>query len=389
MARCLLGFSSILLALYAVGIPLLAHAQERILAEVVIMRHGIRAPILPSVSTPSLTQRPWVRWENAPGQLTHHGRQVVNIVGHFQAMAWRRMGLMPADCPVSEAFTAIADTDQRTLDTAQEFVGASFPTCNIPVTPATALPENPFRPVETTETLRTATVAMSRALEGFHPDPVMVRTMKEFGEVMENPDWNVAPGKVSVVGNEWPVLRGPLLAAFQVTDTFMMEYEEGMTTGWGKLNEADVERLLSLNTLYARLTRRVSGVAEPETAVIGRLINDAFVQSVNGKRHVTLIVGHDDTLNALAGELDLHWHAAGLPADMPLPAGALIFDLLDEGQHQLGVRFRYSAPALDDARMPEQLQKHGPVSMTVISNKCGEEKVCSYSVFQKIIHAHT
>ena len=162
-----------------------------------------------------------------------------------------------------------------------------------------------------------------------------------------------------------------------------------MTTGWGKLNEAGVERLLSLNTLYARLTRRVSGVAEPETAVIGRLINDAFAQSVNGKRHVTLIVGHDDTLNALAGELDLHWHAAGLPADMPLPAGALIFDLLDEGQHQLGVRFRYSAPALDDARMPEQLQKHGPVSMTVISNKCGEEKVCSYSVFQKIIHAHT
>jgi len=299
------------------------------------------------------------------------------------------MGLVPADCPVPEALTVIADTDQRTLDTAQAFVGAAFPTCNVPVTPATVLPENPFRSIETAETVQTARVAMSWALEGFHPDPVMVTTMKEFGEVLANPDWNAAPDKVSVVGNEWPVLRGPLLAAFQVTDTFVMEYEEGMAAGWGKLNEADVERLLSLNTLYARLTRRVPEMAEPETAVIGRLINDAFAQSVSGKRHVTLIVGHDDTLNALAGKLDLHWHAAGLPADMPLPAGALIFDLLDEGHHQLSVRFRYSAPTLDDARILIQLQKHGPMSVTVTSNKCNGAKACPYNAFQKTIHVHS
>lgn len=389
MTRCLLRFSSILLALYVIGTPPSAGAQGRVLAEVVVMRHGIRAPILPGVSTPPLTQRSWARWESGPGQLTHHGRQVVNIVGQFQGRTWRRMGLVPADCPVPEALTVIADTDQRTLDTAQAFVGAAFPTCNIPVTPATGLSANPFRPVETAETLRTATVAMSWALEGFHPDPVMATTMKEFGEVLGNPHWNAAPGKVSAVGNEWPVLRGPLLAAFQVTDTFMMEYEEGMAAGWGKLNEADVERLLSLNTLYGRLTRRVSGVAEPETVVIGRLINDAFAQSVSGKQHVTLIVGHDDTLNALAGELDLHWHAAGLPADMPLPAGALIFDLLDEGHQQLSVRFRYSAPTLDNARMPEQLQKQGPVSVAVSSNKCDGTKACPYDEFQKIIHVHT
>ncbi|GBR68662.1 histidine phosphatase family protein [Gluconobacter kanchanaburiensis] len=368
-------------SLGAVGAPVLAQAQERILAEVVVMRHGIRAPILPGVSSPSLTERRWPEWEDGPGQLTRHGRDVVSIVGQDDGAFWRRSGLVAAGCPSVSVFTVIADTDQRTLDTAKAVAGAAFPSCDVPVTPATTLPQNPFKPVETAETVRLATNAMSQALADFHPNSEMAELMTSFGGVLKNPYWTLAPSTIEVSRGGWPVLHGPLLAAFQITDTFMMEYEQGMQAGWGALTAADVGRLLALNTLYARLTRRSAFLASVESAPVVGLIKETFARSLTGKKHVLLIVGHDDTLNALAGRFGLHWQAAGLPVDMPLPAGALIFDLVQNARGRQAVRFRYSAPTLEDARFPERLRKHGIVSVNLKPGICKETESCDYGVF--------
>lgn len=362
-------------------VPAAAWAEQRVLAEVVIMRHGIRAPILPGVSTPPLTKRAWPRWPDSPGQLTRHGRDVVRIMGRYDGAAWRRAGLLPPGCPTSGAFDVVADTDQRTLDTARALLDAAFPRCAVPLASAADAAENPFRPVLSPDTVRLAREAAGAALEDFRPDRTVREVSRKLGKVLDNPGWQglAGPGEMSRDG--WPVVRGPLLAAFQVTDTFMMEYEQGMKPGWGRLAEADVERLLVLNTLYARLTRRPPGVSAPETATIRGMIGTVFARASARSRHVTLIVGHDDTLNALAGAFGLHWRAQGVPADMPLPAGGLVFDLLEDGTRQ-SVRIRYVAPTLGEARAPARLRRDGP---RIVPLPCDGRKACTMAAFSALL----
>jgi hypothetical protein len=95
---------------------------EKPVFTIIVTRHGVRAISLKEKddSTPQPPNYFFPPWEVGDNNLTHHGYDLIKLMGQFYREEQRSKGL-PVDCPGNTAFV-YADTDQRTLGTAHALI---------------------------------------------------------------------------------------------------------------------------------------------------------------------------------------------------------------------------------------------------------------------------
>jgi 4-phytase/acid phosphatase len=321
---------------------------------VVVMRHGVRPPTkaqpLPAGMAPGL----WPAWDVDWGELSHHGERAVALLGTFDRASYA--ALLGSGCP---AIRAVADTDQRTVRTAEVYVAALLPGCTVRVDHKAAGQADPrFSPFKGAS--RPSDVSVLAAAGAALPRGGAAQLDRDLAG-----DWAVIdrildchasaciaarPTALSAMGGRVK-LNGALALGGSFSETLALEYADGqplIQVGWGRVTRDEITRLLELHSWEFAVTARPTTIAR---AGASQLLGEVAAElSAPEAPAFSLFVGHDTNLALIGGALGLHWHGVQFAPDDPPPGGALIFERWRNGagRYRLVVRFR--SQSLDEMR---------------------------------------
>ena len=332
---------------------------------VLLMRHGIRPPTKAPPMPHGVTAEAWPSWPVAPGWLTPHGAAAVVAVAGADRASFAASGLMPATaCPTRVAL--LADSDQRTIATAQSYAKGLAPGCAIaiehraqdeadPLFNQIADGHAPLDPARAAAAVDAAVgpggiAAVERSVAPLlaRLDRILCGAAKTECGVMREPS-TLTPATATTR----PKLGGALDRASTAAQILLLEYAEGKPVaeiGWGRATAADVTALGAFHALEFRLLARPPYIAARNMAglsprIVGWLSDDAPTAPT-----IAMIAGHDTQVANLAGLLDLHWRVPGIAADDPVPGGAIVLERLSDASGQHYIRAVYRAQSLAELR---------------------------------------
>lgn len=332
---------------------------------VLLMRHGIRPPTKAQPMPHGVTAEAWPSWPVAPGWLTPHGAAAVVAVAGADRAIFVASGLMPATaCPTRVAL--LADSDQRTIATAQSYAKGLAPGCAIaiqhraqdeadPLFNQIADGHAPLDPARAAAAVDAAVGPGGIAAVERNVTPLLARldrilygAAKTECGVMREPS-TLTPATATTR----PKLGGALDRASTAAQILLLEYAEGKPVaeiGWGRATAADVTALGAFHALEFRLLARPPYIAARNMAglsprIVGWLSDDAPTAPT-----IAMIAGHDTQVANLAGLLDLHWRVPGIAVDDPVPGGAIVLERLSDASGQHYVRAVYRAQSLAELR---------------------------------------
>jgi 4-phytase/acid phosphatase len=365
---------------------------------VLLMRHGVRPPTKAPAMPARVTPEAWPEWPTKPGWLTPHGAVAVGRAGSWDGARFRSLGLLSATgCPADGSVRVIADSDQRTIATADAWVAALAPNCAIANEHWPQDETDPiFSPLKGPAALDPAQAdaavgaAVGRggiaAVEAqYRPllkrlDSVLCGTGKTSCGVQQEKSGLVGAGP-----GKRPKLSGALDLASTAAQILLLEYADGKPmpeVGWGRATAADVTAFSAFHALEFRLLARPPYVAAANLTGIVPLIREGLTGSVR----VTMLSGHDTNVANLGGLLDLHWKVPGLATDDPAPGGAIILERLHDGRGRLYVRALYRSQTLDQIRAAGSLAGTLPYHAVLPISGCsafGVKGLCTLAAFEK------
>ncbi|WP_045729208.1 histidine-type phosphatase [Xanthomonas sp. GPE 39] len=337
-----------------------------------LFRHGVRAPLPGEAAAATLAPQPWPVWTTPPSLLSAHGRAAVKLSGDYTRQWLLRDAVLPAHgCPAQSTVSVYANTDQRTIASAQILAEALAPGCKLQVGHQAEGSDDPlFRPVEAgaVDFDATAAVASIQRQTGgpaalLAPYAKELQTMQQILGCTQACDFVHMPSSLTPGGNGRSLaLHGPLDLTSGTAEVFILQYTEGLPldqVGWGR---ATLERLGMVSRLHALLFEiyaRPQYMAARAGAPLARRVLDTL--GVADAPRVSVLVASDTHIAALSGLLDLHFHLPGYGRDDAPPGGALVLEQLRDlrsGQHY--VRVRYQAQSLDQLRALTPLSLRAP-----------------------------
>ncbi len=375
-----------------------AAAHETLERVVIVMRHGIRPPTKAKPLPDGYARQPWPAWPVPPGWLTPHGEQAIARLASFDAA--RYAVLLPAGCANGDVPRIVADTDERTVRTAQVYAAALVGRCPPPVENAGDGHVDPrFSPFAVTPGLDPA-VALASA-QAYLPagglaalDAANASRLALLDTVLGCCTAPVCHGSGPCHLADQPLamdaakervrIIGGLATAASLAQTLLLEYADGKPmaeVGWGRVSAAQISDLSKLHALEFALVARPPAIATfGARALLGEI--DAALLAPGGPRY-TVFVGHDSNLSYIGGALGSHWQARGLAADDPSPGGALIFELWQTDGGKREVRLRYRSQSLDEMRDLSAMQAAD--SQLVAIAMCGNGGPCSAGDFHALV----
>ena len=97
---------------------------------VVLIRHGVRAPLESNEQLDRHVATPWPVWPVPPGYLTPHGAELMRLMGgYYRALNGGRGLTQTDDCPPAGTVAAWADTEQRTRESGAALLLGMYPRC--------------------------------------------------------------------------------------------------------------------------------------------------------------------------------------------------------------------------------------------------------------------
>jgi 4-phytase/acid phosphatase len=424
MARLLLSAVCIL-ALLVPNLP----AQTAVMASassdadlkyvVYFSRHGVRSPTSKAIQYNKFSNAPWPDWEVPPGNLTPHGRHLMELFGAYDRMQLASQQLFSAEgCADAGKVTFYADSDQRTRETADALAKGLFPGCNVQVP---SLPEGtndplfhlPPEDVAHADTA-VATAAISGRIgndpesltEAYRPqlaafDNILATCGKASPNSPKRTSLFDIPATLSAgQGDHLTDLRGPINTASTLAENLLLEYTEGMDSGevgWGCVDGPTIRSLIALHTAATDFTQRTPAIASMQAAKLLNYIRLALEQAVEqrpidgalGKRsdRALFLIGHDTNLLNMAGTLNLTWIVDGRRDDTP-PGGALIFELWKHrGTGKYDVKIYFSAQTLEQMRYARTLTLDAPPQrVPVFIPGCSKADFsCSWASFSQVM----
>ncbi len=354
---------------------------------VVIMRHGIRPPTKAQPVKAGLTTETWPNWDVPYGFLTKHGEQAVARLAELDQRTYAPV--FTSKCPRVHAW---ADTDQRTLKTAQVYVDTAFPGCQVAVGHVGAdVPDPRFSPFAVTPQADEA--VMRKAAETALPaggltaiDAKQKPRLDRLSAIMGcvQPACQLSHMPTTFVVKEGKVkIDGGIDAASSVAQVLLLEYADSKPmaqVGWGRADRATIADMSALHALEFQLVARPKAIATyGAKALLSEIKTGLFDREA---APFTLMVGHDSNLANLGGALDLHWKVADLATDDPTPGGALIFELWRDRKGAEIVRVRYRSQNLDEMRNLTPLTPKASQALTVPA--CGGQ-VCNARQFKALL----
>lgn len=365
---------------------------------VLLMRHGVRPPTKAQPMPAGVAADAWPSWPVAPGWLTPHGAEAVGRLGSWDGARLRRLGVLPATgCPASGAVTVVADSDQRTIATADAWLAALAPGCAIP---------NRHRPQGEDDPIFSA---IEQGQGGYDPAAADAGVAAEVGpggiaavearhhallvsldRILCGPAKNGCgvSGEASSIApaaaGKRPKLGGALDRASTAAQILLLEYGEGKPmaeVGWGRATARDIAALSAFHALEFRLLARPRAVAAANLSGIAPILREGL----NGSATVTLVSGHDTNVANLGGLLDVHWEVPGIAADDPAPGGAIVLERLRDAKGALYVRALYRSQTLDQIRSATALGADAPYRAVLAIPGCnarGIKGLCTLAQFE-------
>ena len=109
-------------------------ATPRLTYVVIVSRHGVRSPTWENSRLNQYSAEPWPEWDVPPGNLTPHGRRLIELMGSYyrEWLAGEHL-LGTQGCQDAGRIYIRADRDQRTVETGRAFGESLLPGCGIEV----------------------------------------------------------------------------------------------------------------------------------------------------------------------------------------------------------------------------------------------------------------
>ena len=323
---------------------------------VVIMRHGVRPPTRAEPLPAGEASQPWPTWDVDWGYLTAHGTKAVAKVGDFDRATYA--GLLGKTCPTAHDVRVVADSDERTVKTAEVYAATMFAGCTVPVD---HLPQGQkdarFSPdMSGLDPAATQAAVQSVLPAGGLPavDTQYADDLKALTRILgcTQPACDLSQQPATIDTSKGKIkLGGGINTASTLAEILALEYAEGKPqteVGWGRTNRAEIAELLRFHPLEYTLVSRPRAVADVGAkALLSEVKRGLFATDT---ARYTVLVGHDGNIAYIGGALNLHWQGGDFPQDDPPPAGALMFELWRDakGGHHVIVRFR--SQTLDEMR---------------------------------------
>jgi 4-phytase/acid phosphatase len=382
-------FKALAFACFTLAVAYPAEAQQakswKLERVVVIMRHGVRPPTKAEPLPAGEASQPWPAWDVDWGYLTAHGAQAVAKVGDFDRATYA--GLLGKTCPTAHDVRVVADSDERTVKTAEAYAGAMFAGCAVPVD---HLPEGKKDPrfaedggIDPATALASAQSALPSgglpALDAQYADGLKALT-RILGCTQPACDLSRQPATLDVAKGHLK-LTGGLATASTFSEILALEYAEGKPmneVGWGRTDRAEIASLLRFHALEYVMTARPGAIAQSGArALLSEVKRGLFATDT---ARFTVLVGHDGNIAHIGGALDLHWQGGDFAQDDPPPAGALIFELWRDGKRGRHVIVRFRSQTLDEMRNLTPLAK--TASKALALPQCAGAKTCDAKTFE-------
>lgn len=306
-----------LLAALALLIPAVAHAAPGdLVAEraVLVMRHGIGAPLDGEVPEGTLTDRQWPVWAVAQSVVTPHGERALEIVAETDRRLLASRGLLDAKgCPGSGSVSFVANTSPRAI----AYIRGFAPRCDLTVSHLEEPHADPiFEPLRAKATAfdaDAAVVDIDRSTGGMvrlagrdRAELVLLNRVLGCGEADCLP--SAAPA-IAARGHDI-ALSGPIRSASGIAQVLLLQYLEGMPAeqvGWGRIDAAGLQRLGRLHADLFTVYTRPPYMAAHQASALGRRILDTLDHGPTFE----VLMGHDTNVTALAAALGVDLPAEG------------------------------------------------------------------------------
>jgi 4-phytase/acid phosphatase len=325
----------------------------------------------------------------------------VQLSGDYTRQWLVRDGVLPAaGCPADGAVSVYANTDQRTIVSAQILAETLAPGCGLQAGHQAQGSDDPlFRPVEAGAVdfdADAAVASIQRQTGGpgavVAPYAKELRTMQQIlGCSAKTCDFEHMPSSLSASANGRGIaMHGPLDLTSGTAEVLILQYTEGLPldqVGWGRATRERIGVVSRLHALLFEIYARPQYMAARAGAPLARRVLDTL--GVAHAPKLSVLVASDTHIAALSGLLDLHFHLPGFGQDDSPPGGALVLEQLrDVRSGQRYVRLRYQAQSLDQLRAltPLSLRKP-PLLQTLRVPGCSDAKtqLCTLPQFQKVL----
>lgn len=358
---------------------------------VMLMRHGIRAPLDGEVPDGTRIARPWPRWPVPPSQLTPRGAQAMAILGRADRRWLATTGLLPANgCPRDGQVRVHANTAQRTIASGDAFLTGFAPGCAIHADHLPSAATDPiFEPLRAGSTRFDAVRAVAaidrftggaEALARRHAATIRLLD-KTLGCGLAAGCSPLAPSRVTPAADGRGIdLSGPIRITSGTAQVLLLAYAEGLDVGASPADAATLRRLGALHAALFDVFTRSPYMAAHQAAVLGRHMLDALADPAGPR--VDVLVGHDTNVTALAAALHVDLVAPGYATNDVAPGGALLLERLhDPASGRAYVRAFYRTQSPTDLRtLAEQ------VTMTPLRiHGCGADGLCEAAAFDRLL----
>lgn len=402
--RFLAGAALALLAASASAQGLSGPAPRGLTVErvVLLMRHGVRPPTKSPPMPAGTAAQDWPSWPTQPGWLTPHGGQAIERLGAWDGARLRRLGALPArGCPAAGTVKVVADSDQRTIATADNWLRGLAPACTIP---------NEHKPQDEPDPIFSAietglgsydVAAANRQVEAAVGPGGMAALDRANAALLRRLDTILCgahprgqcgvsaepSGLVPATANRRPKLTGALDRASTAAQILLLEYADGRPlaeVGWGRATPADVAALAAFHALEFNILARPPAIAAANLAGITPIIREGLT----GQAKLTMISGHDTNVANLGGLLGVHWSVPGLSRDDPAPGGAIVLEQLRDARGTRYVRAFYRAQTVQQIRTAAPLAPNAPYMASLALPGCralGVAGLCTWAQFEGLL----
>jgi len=362
-----------------------ASKSETPVAEIVLLRHGVRSPTSASDAHASYASQPWPSWPVAPGILTPHGHAGMQALGAFYRQRLIASGNLGQACPTADHLQVIADTTPRNKESAQAVIDGLVPGCHLSFL---AMPGDDNNPLFHYAKGDKDDDAASPALTEISPALAELQAILLGCNDKACLKAASASGKTLLIEDDKPTPKaGKLSGTF--SENLMLAYAEGKPANevaWGRADGARLGKVIVLhNEAFARDKKSMPAAAQAGSNLAAHIL--ATLQAAAGEsttaaafssqgRGSFVLIGHDTNLANIAGVFGLDWHDANQPDDYP-PGGGLVFDLFKRG-NQYVVKVSALMPSMDDLR-GNHFDGMRPARMHV--SGCGGHDACPLAAF--------
>jgi 4-phytase/acid phosphatase len=331
---------------------------SRVERVVVIMRHGVRAPIVGEAPLDTLTGAPWPTWSVPPEHLTARGGKALEILGRSDRRWLANLGVLPArGCPAEGQVRIWTNTAERTIASGEAFARGLTPGCGTrvghrPQSEVDPLFEPlragvaPFDPAAAIASIQAYTGGVDHLAARLQP------AQDELDRVLDcGPAKACSPRRASGVtpsaDGRGIDLTGPVRDASGTAQVLLLQYVEGLSPAakrWRGVEPGALKRLGALHAALFDVFTRPPYMTPRQAGPLSRRVLEAF--DAPGAGGVDVFMGHDTNVTAMAAALGAPLDAPGYATGDVPPGGALVFmSLVDEaGNRSVRVYYQTQSP---------------------------------------------